>query len=220
MATTATPWQSASPARPVGWPLALTWLAVVLTGLLIAYWQTAASIVATWVRSQTYAHGFVILPISAYLIWRRRSVLAAMAPRVQWLGLVALAVLALAWLAGEAGEVLFLRQAALVAMIPAAAWALLGTRVVWAVAFPLAGWLWAGSVSADFLAGPDREWIPVVISLSLALTLVSWIGLEQKGISYSRDPRYAGETKYPYRKMLKFALDGILSELEVEPAEA
>lgn len=41
--------------------------------------------------------------------------------------------------------------------------------------------------------------------------LVSWIGLRQKGIPYSRDPRRAGETKYPYRKMLKFALDGITS---------
>lgn len=41
--------------------------------------------------------------------------------------------------------------------------------------------------------------------------LVSWIGLEQKGVPYSRDPRFAGETKYPYRKMLKFALDGITS---------
>lgn len=41
--------------------------------------------------------------------------------------------------------------------------------------------------------------------------LVSWIGLRQKAVPYSRDPRYAGETKYPYRKMIKFALDGITS---------
>lgn len=41
--------------------------------------------------------------------------------------------------------------------------------------------------------------------------LVSWIGLEQKAVPYSREPRLAGETKYPYRKMMKFALDGITS---------
>jgi len=39
--------------------------------------------------------------------------------------------------------------------------------------------------------------------------LVSWIGFNQTGISYSRDKRYAGETKYPYSKMIKFAFDGI-----------
>ena len=41
--------------------------------------------------------------------------------------------------------------------------------------------------------------------------LVSWIGFRQTGVSYHRDKRYAGETKYPFRKMLKFALDGITS---------
>jgi dolichol-phosphate mannosyltransferase len=41
--------------------------------------------------------------------------------------------------------------------------------------------------------------------------LVSWIGFNQTGVTYSRDKRYAGETKYPYRKMIKFAFDGITS---------
>lgn len=41
--------------------------------------------------------------------------------------------------------------------------------------------------------------------------LVSWIGFRQTAVSYHREKRYAGETKYPYRKMIKFALDGITS---------
>jgi len=41
--------------------------------------------------------------------------------------------------------------------------------------------------------------------------LVSWIGYRQTGVYYDRDERYAGETKYPYSKMIKFALDGITS---------
>ncbi len=41
--------------------------------------------------------------------------------------------------------------------------------------------------------------------------LVSWIGFPQTGLIYSRDKRFAGETKYPYRKMIKFAFDGITS---------
>ncbi len=41
--------------------------------------------------------------------------------------------------------------------------------------------------------------------------LVSWIGFRQIGVAYARDRRLAGVTKYPYRKMLKFALDGITS---------
>ena len=41
--------------------------------------------------------------------------------------------------------------------------------------------------------------------------LVSWVGFKQTGVLYPRDARYAGETKYPFRKMLKFSFDGITS---------
>jgi glycosyltransferase involved in cell wall biosynthesis len=41
--------------------------------------------------------------------------------------------------------------------------------------------------------------------------LVSWIGFRQTGVTYERDSRYAGETKYPWRKMVNFALDGVTS---------
>lgn len=41
--------------------------------------------------------------------------------------------------------------------------------------------------------------------------MVSWLGFNQCEVKYVRDERLAGETKYPLSKMVKFALDGILS---------
>ena len=41
--------------------------------------------------------------------------------------------------------------------------------------------------------------------------IVSWVGFDQTYIEYERDERYAGETKYPLKKMLHFAMDGIIS---------
>jgi dolichol-phosphate mannosyltransferase len=41
--------------------------------------------------------------------------------------------------------------------------------------------------------------------------MFSWIGFSQVGVSFRREERYAGETKYPLRKMVKFATDGIVS---------
>ncbi|HEX3683050.1 MAG TPA: glycosyltransferase family 2 protein [Bryobacteraceae bacterium] len=41
--------------------------------------------------------------------------------------------------------------------------------------------------------------------------MCSWIGFRQCAVPYARAPRYAGATKYPMRKMVKLALDGILS---------
>ena len=39
----------------------------------------------------------------------------------------------------------------------------------------------------------------------------SWIGFKQIGIRYQRDERFAGETKYPLKKMMALAIDGIVS---------
>jgi glycosyltransferase involved in cell wall biosynthesis len=41
--------------------------------------------------------------------------------------------------------------------------------------------------------------------------MVAWVGFRQVAVTYERPARFAGETKYPLRKMLRFALDGITS---------
>ena len=41
--------------------------------------------------------------------------------------------------------------------------------------------------------------------------LISWLGFRQTFIDYVREPRFAGETKYPLRKMIRLAMDGIAS---------
>ena len=39
--------------------------------------------------------------------------------------------------------------------------------------------------------------------------LVSWVGFRQVAVEYVREERFAGQTKYPLRKMISFALDAI-----------
>jgi glycosyltransferase involved in cell wall biosynthesis len=41
--------------------------------------------------------------------------------------------------------------------------------------------------------------------------MFSWVGFRQTGVEYIRSERFAGETKYPLRKMIKLAIDGALS---------
>jgi dolichol-phosphate mannosyltransferase len=41
--------------------------------------------------------------------------------------------------------------------------------------------------------------------------MVAWVGFKQTAVKYERPARFAGETKYPFRKMLRFAIDGITS---------
>ncbi len=41
--------------------------------------------------------------------------------------------------------------------------------------------------------------------------MVAWAGFSQCAVEYERDPRFAGDTKYTFRKMVHLAFDGITS---------
>jgi len=45
--------------------------------------------------------------------------------------------------------------------------------------------------------------------------MVAWVGFRSKAISYRRDARHAGVTKYPIRRMLRFATDALYSFSDV-----
>ena len=45
--------------------------------------------------------------------------------------------------------------------------------------------------------------------------MFSWMGFNQIGVVYHRKARFAGETKYPLKKMIKFAWDGLLGFSDV-----
>ena len=41
--------------------------------------------------------------------------------------------------------------------------------------------------------------------------MFAWVGFKQVPLLYDRDKRFAGQTHYPFKKMLKLAADGIMS---------
>lgn len=61
----------------------------------------------------------------------------------------------------------------------------------------------------------DRRAVEAMLAMPerhrLLRGMSSWIGFRQYGVKYARAARFAGSTKYPMRKMLNLALDGIFS---------
>ena len=61
----------------------------------------------------------------------------------------------------------------------------------------------------------DRKVVDALLSMPerdrFLRGMVSWLGFRQLALPYHRAARFAGSTKYPMRKMLRFAIDGILS---------
>lgn len=119
-----------------------------LAGALLAvvagiFWHTAKTIGQTWYYSRTFSHGFLIVPIFLYLLWIRRGRLAKLQPKPNFLGLLIITLLAGVWLMGSLGDVRVVQQFALVLMLDAIIWTVLGTAVVRALWFPLAFLLFA-----------------------------------------------------------------------------
>jgi exosortase A len=124
-----------------------------IIALLVGYYPTFRSMVDIWWRSETFAHGFLIFPISLWLIWRRRRALARLAPRPDYRAVPVLVLLGLGWLVAHVSSVLVVEQYALIAMIPALVWLLLGPAITAELAFPL-GFLLFAVPTGEFLIPP------------------------------------------------------------------
>ncbi len=151
------------------WPLCTLLVVALLIWLFAWYGDTTISTVAIWQRSETYAHGYLIFPISAYLIWTRRHQIASIQPNPSVLGIFALIGLGFLWLIADSAEALVVSQYAVVAMVPAAVWAVLGTKVGLALLFPLLFLLFAVPVG-DFLLAPMMNFTADFTVAALRLT--------------------------------------------------
>jgi exosortase A len=97
-----------------------------------------ASMMRVWLGSETFTHGFIVLPCAAWMLWRRREDWSALPQSLSWLGLVPLLFCGALWLAGRLGGVASFEQLGAVGVIPATVFLLVGPPVTRAIAFPLA----------------------------------------------------------------------------------
>jgi exosortase A len=133
------------------------WLLLALFVLpALVFSGTASSIVSIWHRSNVYAHAYLIPPVAAWLIWRRRERLAGVPirPSVPWL--LAVGLLGFGWLVGRIGNAMILEQYAFALFFPALIGAVLGTAMIRALLFPLA-FLLLSVPAGDALSQPLME---------------------------------------------------------------
>ena len=117
------------------WKKAIAAVSTVLAALLFIYRDTAEFTVKTWMENGTYTHGFLIFPISIWLIWRKRATLPL--PTPDYRGLAAFLPCALLWEFGHQAGAMVVEQYSLVLMIIASVWTLLGIDIFRRITFPM-----------------------------------------------------------------------------------
>lgn len=118
------------------WRLVIASVVIAAIVLSTIFRDTTWSMIATW-RNSSYSHGYAIFPLSLYLIYAVRRRFDSVDVRPNPWALVLLAGLGFAWFVGDLAAVQFVKQGALVGMVPTLVWLMSGTRVVRAILFPL-----------------------------------------------------------------------------------
>ena len=151
------------------WPTTLALLAVGVAAHLTLFSGTAEMILLNWWENGTYNHGFLIIPISIYLVWRRRNVLKHMTPKPCLWGLGFVAAAAFGWLLGNVAGVLVIEQLALILMLQAFILTVVGWRVFRAALFPIFYLIFAAPFGS-FLVPPLQDFTAQFAVYALRLT--------------------------------------------------
>ena len=133
------------------------------------YWGTLDAMAQIWWRSETYAHGMIVPPISLWLIWRERHHLALLQPRPTYLLILPLACLVFCWLIGQLTAVNALTQFSVIGIIGLATMSLVGLSISKQLAFPLF-FLFFSVPIGDFLLPRLMEWTADFTVLALRLS--------------------------------------------------
>jgi exosortase A len=170
----------AEPDLKTGQSHALAAAGVVVLAVLLLYTETVVSVVSIWHRADTYAHGFLVPALVAWLIWRRRVELKSIEIRPFVAPIIGVAVAGSIWLAASMAGVLVASQFAVLFMLELAVIAVLGLPITRLLLFPLA---------FAFFAVPAGEiLVPTLIDWTANITIealrLSGIPVYREGSSF------------------------------------
>jgi len=91
-----------------------------------------------WIRSETFTHGFFVIPMSLWLIWQNKALHGHLHPiKLSYLGLIFVLLNGMLWLVGSLINALVIEQYALIGMLIGSLWFYLGNDTSKKLSFPL-----------------------------------------------------------------------------------
>ena len=130
--------------------------------------QTIENAVQVWWVSPTFSHCFLIIPVSAYLIWRRRHQMRIAVPAVYPIALLLFLPLIPLSIAGNLADINEFEQLSYIAIVQVIILAILGPIIYRAILFP-ALFLFFLVPTGDYLIDPLQRFTSRFISTGLTI---------------------------------------------------
>ena len=162
------------------WRNAIFALTIILLSIFVLYLSTFIGMVSIWERSETFTHGFLVLPITLWLIWRKRTLLALRQPKPDFLLIIPIFLTSLIWLLGDLVAINSVTQLAVICLIVLSVFAVLGWSVTSVIIFPL-GFLFFAVPLGEFLLPLLMEWTAKFTVVAIRL---SGIPVYQEGLQF------------------------------------
>jgi exosortase A len=151
------------------WQQALLILGASYIAVVYCFWDAVTAAVAVWRVSDTFSHGFLVVPIAIYMVCSRRHQIAAVVPAPNFWGLLILALIGIAWLLGRLASVQLVQQVAVVAMLQMLVFNVAGWPVTRLLLFPL-GFLFFAVPFGEDLVRPLQDYTAVFTVKAVQLT--------------------------------------------------
>ena len=167
----------------MAWADRRLWLWVLLysVAVIALYHDTAWSIVSIWNRTETFAHGYLIVPIALWLAWGKRSILASLSIQPNLWVLALMVPTGSVWLLAYMVNVQVVQQLAMVAILVLGIWAIVGNAVASVLAFPL-GFLFLGVPMGEDLVPSMME---LTATSTVWLVQLTGIPVYREGLFFS-----------------------------------
>ncbi|MDP3652882.1 MAG: exosortase A [Rhodoferax sp.] len=162
------------------WRHALIALVLSLAWIALLYRDSATSMVVIWSRSETFMHGFLVIPIVFWLVWRKRLSIASHMPDPLIPALPIVAFAGLAWALGELAFTNSLTQLTFVALLVLAVPCVLGGSIARIIVFPL-GFMFFSVPLGEFLLPKLMEWTADFTVIGLRL---SGVPVYREGLNF------------------------------------
>lgn len=155
-------------------------LGAVFAWVIVWYHDTAAEILNIWWRSETFAHGLLVLPIFAWLVWRSGDRLVGKSVRPCWAMSLFIVFAGTMWLLGELSSVASVTHVALALLLIFSLIGVLGLDLARVLAFPIL-FLFFGVPIGEFLLPTMMKYTAL---FTVAAVRMSGVPVYQEGLHF------------------------------------
>lgn len=116
-------------------PLILLFIAIAVTPLLLI--NTTVSMIHVWKVNETFTHGFLVFPITFWLIWQKKDQLRLLKVSPEPWVLALFIVLLFGWFISSVVDVQVVQQLSMISIVVTTVWIVAGRQILLSVLFPL-----------------------------------------------------------------------------------